>query len=198
LLTLWAVALVLLGGFLMAPHVVGLPAPDVGNRGLAALLAAHPSPRQNWRALHVLYQACGCSARVVQHLLERGARVDVAETVIYVHDADPAAAPALAKVGDDLRQARFGFEALTPAELARRYQVESAPLLLVIDPRGALRYSGGYTHRSGSALIQDGAVIDGLIGGRRVETLPVLGCAMSPRMQRAIDPLGLKYQTGDR
>ncbi len=78
-------------------------------------------------------------------------------------------------------------------ELQQRYEIESVPLLVVADATGHIRYSGGYTDKSGAVDVEDAAIIDGVRAGRAVDARPVFGCAVSSRVQEAIDPLRLKY-----
>jgi len=196
-LGLWGVGILVVGASLMAGHLVSLPVPRATDSRLRASLAAGPGVIQGrWSAHHVLYQSCGCSQRVLAHLLERRARPDLVETVVYVRDPASPDAAQQAAVSAQTRGAGFGFESSTPAELERRYSVESAPFLLVGDGSGQVRYAGGYTARSGSKEIEDTKIIDGLEAGHRMDALPVFGCAVSSRVQQAIDPLGLKYKLG--
>ncbi|HMC93192.1 MAG TPA: hypothetical protein VKO16_00325 [Polyangia bacterium] len=196
-LGLWGVGILVVGASLMAGHLVSLPAPKVTDNRLRSSLRAGPGVVQGrWSAHHVLYQSCGCSQRVLAHLLERQARPDLVETVVYVRDPSSSDLTERDAVSAQARLAGFGFEASTPAELESRYAVESAPFLLVGDGSGGVRYAGGYTDRSGSKQIEDIAIIDGLRAGRKMATLPVFGCAVSSRVQEAIDPLGLKYRRG--
>lgn len=196
-LGVWGAGILVVGASLMAGHVVSLPVPRATDSRLRASLAAGPGVvKGRWSAHHVLYQSCGCSQRVLSHLLKRRARPDLVETVVYVRDPAATDASEPATVGAEVQRAGFGFETSTPAELERRYAVEAAPFLLVGDGSGAVRYAGGYTARSGSAQIEDGEIIDGLQAGRPMGALPVFGCAVSSRVQQAIDPLGLKYARG--
>jgi hypothetical protein len=194
-LGLWGVGILVVGASLMAGHLVSLPVPKVTDSRLRSSLGPGPGVIQGrWSAHHVLYQSCGCSQRVLAHLLERRARPDLVETVVYVRDPSSSDVAERDAVSAKVRVAGFGFESSTPAELESRYAVESAPFLLVGDGSGGVRYAGGYTERSGSKQIEDIAIIDGLKAGRKMGALPVFGCAVSSRVQEAIDPLGLKYK----
>lgn len=193
----WAAAILIVGAFLMAGHLVSLPAPAMAGERLTTAVAGKAAlAKGRWSALHILYDGCGCSSRVLAHLLARGPRSDLQETVIYAGEpgAGGPAAPSGTSTNDQVRRAGFQFEALTPAELEARYQVEAAPIMVIADPRGAVRYVGGYTDRSGAKQINDLAIIDQLESGGAVPALPVFGCAVSRRVQDAIDPLGLKYR----
>jgi hypothetical protein len=196
-LGVWSVGILVVGASLMAGHLVSLPAPRATDSRLRAGLAAGPGVvKGRWSAHHVLYQSCGCSQRVLAHLRQRRARPDLEETVVYVVDPGSPDPVQLAAVRAEAQAAGFGFESSTPAELERRYAVESAPFLLVGDGSGEVRYAGGYTARSNSPQIEDTGIIDGLKAGRPMGALPVFGCAVSSRVQQAIDPFGLKYKRG--
>lgn len=194
----WAVGIAVIGAFLMAGHLVSLPTPSLANastnRRWETTLAARPAAdKGRWSVTHVLYQACGCSTRVLAHLIGRRVLPDLVETVVYVHEGHAKDAPRLAADAEKIHGAGFRFEQLTPVELERRYEVEAAPMLVIADPQGHLRYAGGYTERSGANQINDTIIVDHLRSGQAVSPLPVFGCAVSRRVQNAIDPLGLKY-----
>jgi len=193
LLLVWAVAVLVVGAALMAPHVVALPVPTPDDSRLAFAMRSLPGATAGrWSALHVLYEGCGCSARVLAHLMARRARADLNEQVLFVRDA-PQADPGAEMTAVRARGAGFGFESVTPGELEQRYQIEAVPLLVVADAAGHIRYSGGYTDKSGAVEVDDVPIIDGVRSGLSVEARPVFGCAVSSRMQEAIDPLRIKY-----
>ncbi len=192
MLSIWAVAVLVVGAALMAPHVVALPVPAPDARLALAMRSLPGATAGRWSALHVLYEGCGCSARVLAHLMARRARTDLNEQVLFVRDA-PHADPGVEMTAVRARGAGFGFESVTPGELEQRYQIEAVPLLVLADAAGHIRYSGGYTDKSGAVEVDDVPIIDGVRSGRSVEARPVFGCAVSSRMQEAIDPLRIKY-----
>lgn len=193
MLAIWAVAVLVVGAALMAPHVVALPVPARSDGQLALAIRNLPGVTSGrWTTLHVLYQGCGCSARVFDHLIHRHARADLNEELVYVRDA-PRADADVEQTEARARAAGFHFQSVTPVELQQRYAIESVPLLVVADVAGEVRYSGGYTDKSGATEIDDLSIIDGVRGGRAIEPRPVFGCAVSSRVQEAIDPLRLKY-----
>ncbi|HVV49418.1 MAG TPA: hypothetical protein VHO06_07160 [Polyangia bacterium] len=195
LLGVWAAAILLVGAFLMAGHLVALPLPRAADERLPATLPGGPQlAAGKWVAVHILYESCGCSKRVLTHLLARGARADLRETVAFVRE--PGAGASIAETRTAIEHAGFGFEALSPDALVARYHVESAPSLLVADGGGTVRYLGGYNRRSGSLAFEDLTIIDRLRAGGSAAPLPVFGCAVSSRLQGAIDPLGIKYRRG--
>jgi hypothetical protein len=184
--SVWAALVVVPGAYLMAGHLLTLPVPDDGDPLVAAAVDATRAPdeRGRWLAVHVMCTDCGCSQLLMTHLVTRRALPDVRERIVLVgHDE------AFAKRA---RNAGFGFEEVTAEELALRYRAESAPMLLVASPAGKLLYAGGYADRKRGPDAKDVDVIRGLLGGERVEKLPLFGCAVSKKLQKDLDPLGLR------
>lgn len=182
LLLLWAAAMVVMGGFLLARHVVALPRPAVTDPQLVAAVRA-AAPAGQWALLHVLSSECGCSRRVRHHLLRRGPIPGVHEEVVLVGDNGEEAGP--------LRARGFATEVVRPQQLWLRYHVEAAPLLVIRDAAGLVRYAGGYTERKQGPVIHDVDLLAELRAGRDPRPLPALGCAVSESLRRAVDPLRL-------
>jgi hypothetical protein len=193
-LGLWAVGFAGVGALLMATHVVALPVPRSGDGRLQAAFANGPGVAAGkWTAVHVLYDSCGCSRRVFAHLTERRARPELIETIAYVSDGSDSEAQGERQAAET---AGYRFEKVAPAELERRYRVESAPSLLVADAQGSVRYTGGYASRMGANRFDDLEILGALRVGKPVQARPVFGCAISGRLQQALDPLGVKYKGG--
>jgi hypothetical protein len=188
LLALWASAGLAVGATLMISHWAALPRP-ASNRRLGDLIVeGRVVPKTGrWTALHVLYTSCRCSQRILDHLWSRRAIPGIDERVVLV--GPPRSYPALAAA------AGYGVEALTPGELSARYGVAAAPLLVVADPSGRIRYSGGYTERKQGPDIRDGQIIAALMRDDAPAALPLFGCAVSRELQQALDPLRLKYRS---
>ena len=87
----------------------------------------------------------------------------------------------------------FSVDIVTPDNLRAKYGVDAAPLLIVTDLEGAIRYSGGYTSRKQGLDVQDEKMIRSLVQGDSIEELPVYGCAVSKDLQSIVDPFNLKY-----
>jgi hypothetical protein len=183
LFTFWAAGMLVLCSYLLAGHLLALPLPTAADPALRAALARSRAPQEEgrWLALHFLYARCDCSRRVVEHLLQRPHPEGVAERVIWIegdkHDEDRA------------RAAGFAVENLSPEALAARYPVQGAPLLVVIDPDGELRYVGGYTTRKQGPTVEDLQIISAARRREAVESLPLFGCAVSKGLQEALNPL---------
>ena len=93
----WLPAVLVPGAYLMASHLVALPAPIVAQphgKLERAVLALSPPVETSWRVAHFLSAACACSARVAEHLLARGPRPGTREHVLFIA-AGPAAPDAM-------------------------------------------------------------------------------------------------------
>jgi hypothetical protein len=184
-LAVWAAVMLLIGTILMASHWLGLPVPVLENPKLQAALAELGGAAGRWQLVHVLYSQCRCSQRTLDYLQQRATPAQTLERLLLVGSDAHAASAA--------RQRGFLVEEITPAELTERFQLEAAPLLLVVDPEGTVRYAGGYTARQQGLDYQDLTILARLRehGGR--ERLPAYGCAVSRELQDQLDPLGVKY-----
>lgn len=184
-LALWAVAVTVVVSQTMAGHLLALPRPPVWDRAVRGLVddvAGGAAPRA-WTETHVLYGDCPCSRRVVDRIVARPRAPGVVEQVALVFDATDLAAR--------LRAAGMRVTLLDAEALQARH-VEAAPLVIVTDPRGAVRYVGGYTLRKQGPALRDRDVVDDLRRGVPVTPLPVFGCAVSQRLRSATDPLGVR------
>jgi hypothetical protein len=184
-LALWAPALVTVVGATMVAHWVPLPAPRPDAALAQSLLGLRSADESGWTAYHVLYADCPCSMRIVDHLCTSARPADVSEVVLLVGEH---AATAAALTG-----AGFRVVPTTAEELRERHHIESAPLFVVTDPQGTVRYSGGHTARRQGLDHADLDLVAALLAGRDVESLPVYGCGVSNALQAELDPLGLKY-----
>jgi len=129
----------------------------------------------------VLYAACRCSQGIIEHLAASSRPPATVEKILWVGGESAALGGA----------ARGGFEVIhtSAEELAERYGIEAAPLLLVADPAGRLRYAGGYTQRKQGSDVRDVEIIRDLQSGGATSSLPLFGCAVSRGLQRRLDPL---------
>jgi hypothetical protein len=194
-LLLWAVGTLVLSAYLLAPHLLTLPKPPAHDPRLRGAVAAMRGPGDagRWQALHILYEGCKCSQRVLDHLIDRGPADGYAEAIAVVSDgADPEAAARARADGERARGRGYRLEAVAPEALASRFGVEAAPLLVVADPAGELRYVGGYTERKQGPVVRDTRVFSELAAGKAPEPLPVFGCAVSDRLRSTVDPLGVR------
>jgi hypothetical protein len=155
----------------------------------AGLLALVDDPgRGQWRMLHVLSDSCGCSQRVMQHLLARHAVPGVTEQVLLIEDEGSKLS------GGDELVARLGQEGFRVTRIAARSipaesGMRGVPLLIVASPGDKIAYMGGYGMRGD----QDATVFQTVRSGAQMKALPVLGCAVGSRVRRQADPFGLKY-----
>ena len=201
-LLIWMPTVALGVGSLMVGHWTPLPTPSVadGSRlsaGLAKLVASdveamgdHAAELDGWKLVHVLYEDCGCSDRVADHLLSPGRNSSAEEWVLLVGAASPRNLPS--RLDADLSGLGFHTHALTADELHAQFDVESAPLFVALDPTDRVRYLGGYTTRKQGLGYQDIATLRALRAGASPPPLPVFGCGVSEGLRSTLDPLGLQ------
>jgi len=186
-LAVWVPLLLVVGASLMVGHWVALPTPAKDDGILLASLADTIGDEHDgtWRMVHVLYSECPCSRRILDGMLREPRDPEVHETVLVVGEDQ--------ELPGQLRAAGFGVLHTTREELAERWHIESAPLLLILDPSGELAYLGGYTERKQGLAVKHRDYLQRLQTDDDVESLPVYGCGVSQPLQDALDPLGLKY-----
>lgn len=190
-LMVWAAVCVVVGTYLLASHLLTLPAPaptdPVLHRAIAARRGAHQL--HQWLVLHVMFDECACSQRVLDHLLaDSRQRPGVPERVVLVTDHRAARGALIAAI-----PARgFELDVVTPEQLIANYHIEAAPLLVIVDPDDTVRYVGGYTPRKQAADVRDLAVIAAVQRGETVEPLPTFGCAIGRALSSRLDPLGIR------
>jgi hypothetical protein len=179
---LWVPTGLVLGASLLAPHWTTLPMPAQDDADLVAALERlrTPGDEDAWMAVHVLYAACSCSGRVVDHLARAPRPQDLVDKVLLV-GTTPA-------IEARLSESSMTIVRTTPDELAERFAIEGAPMLLVVDPKGVIRYRGGYTERKQSFAIHDLDIIARLRADDVVATLPLFGCAVSDELRALLDP----------
>jgi hypothetical protein len=193
------VAVALLGiSSLAVPHMAAMPAPHWVPWGPAT-----PAPREAKLSgaflelrqrdtgrfiVHVIYQRCSCTERLFAHLVARGAFSDAEEIVVFVGE-DAGKRQAATRAG-------FRYLAVSAEDLAQRFGLEAAPVLLAFDAPGRLRYAGGYFDHPSTVKSLDESIYARVAAGELPQPLPIFGCAVSSRLQDSVDPLGLVYRRG--
>jgi hypothetical protein len=186
LLGFWGAPLLLMVSVLMGAHWLTLPAPGAADPTLArAVLASTAGERGSWHMLHVLYADCRCSQRVLDYIVERSTPPDVAETVLLVGHV-PARTPTLEARGIRVIET-------TADQLQSDFGIESAPVLIIADARGSVRYVGGHAREPQARAYEDLAILQRLRTGLEHDALAVYGCAVSRELQSRLDPIGVKY-----
>lgn len=134
---------------------------------------------------HVLAADCNCSQRILRYLRQQSALEGFREKLFWITD-DNAASPELP---DEPTLAGRTVTRLSREQLAQRYHLEAAPVMLVTDPAGTIRYLGGYTERKQGAAIRRNEIAHAVRQGTATRPLPLFGCAMSNRLRRLQNPL---------
>jgi hypothetical protein len=178
-LAVWFVTMLGSGAGLLARHLLPFRAPARVDRLAASLDKLRlPNEEGRWVAVHVLYADCRCSLRIADHLAHTARPDGWVEVVLWVGEPAPAA---------DLRT-RFDVRKTTSEELAR-LGVESAPLLVALDPEGHAHYAGGYTDRKQGPGIDDRRLLAAAQSSAFVPSFPVYGCAVSDRLRNELATL---------
>jgi hypothetical protein len=189
----WLVGFLVIGAYLLAPHLLTLPVPEANDAQLQRSVAQRlPSQHGRWLVLHVLDEDCPCSRRVLDHLLAGPRPSGPAERVVWISGAhDPGRTTATTAI-TAIRARGFDLDIVAPDQLEQRYHLEAAPLLVVLDPTDAVRYLGGYTPRKQADDVRDRAIITAVQRGERVKPLPTFGCAVGAALRTTIDPLKIR------
>lgn len=178
----WATLSILGGAILMSFHQSFL-AP-----GPAILELALPASNNHLRALHLLSSGCGCSQRVMQHLVKRRPRASMTEQVIVFEAGGPALAGTTELVSA-LASEGFKVQRLPISAIPTKAELRGVPLLIVVSPDGSILYMGGY----GAAYDQDQTILARVQNHQQALPFETVGCAIGRRVQHAADPFHLKY-----
>jgi hypothetical protein len=175
---LWAVVLSIFASIAGIRHWVSLPRPT-DTAALGAAMASLRGPADlGTMVVHVLFAECRCSRRVVDALAYSRAPVAGRPEKVLLVGALPEAERALAGRGIEVVHA-------SAEELLARYQVESAPLFVVVSEDGRVKHVGGYTAHKQALVLRDRTTVDALERGETPAALPVFGCPVSDRLRRA-------------
>jgi hypothetical protein len=169
---------------LSVSHMAAMPEPDDEALLTRAMLALRRDSTTSF-LVHVIYAGCSCTERLFAHLLERGPFPGTEEIILFIGE------DALKR--QSAERAGFAFATVPAAELAARYGLEAAPVLVAFDAAGQLRYAGGYYAHPSTLSPLDRSIYAQLAKGAMPKPLPLFGCAVSARLQEAVDPLGIVY-----
>ncbi len=183
----WVVGAVLTGGILTSFHQP-FRLPDA--QALSVVLAQNrkDSASPQWKVTHVLSGGCGCSRRVLEHLLQRRALPGVSEQILIV-DGGESYLPGTGDVLSRLQQSGIELRHVSDEELQQKLGLRGVPILIVTTPENKVAYLGGY----GTAGDRFEEIFSKVSLGTAVAPLPVVGCAVGRRNRRVADPFRLKY-----
>lgn len=134
---------------------------------------------------HILSAKCKCSKRVGRYLETTVRPAFLQESIVVVEGSLPNEAELLKK--------GYKLSHVAVADLKMQFNLEAAPVLLVSDSSGELKYSGGYKNID-EIDHRDLEIIGQIKAGDKVAAFPVLGCALTPALKTAMDPFSLKYR----
>ncbi|MCI5065534.1 hypothetical protein MRY87_07410 [bacterium] len=178
----WAVLCLALGSILMVKHIIPLPVAFIPSQSFLSSVANSNEPLN---VVHVLTEGCKCSAVISRYLVERGPLSGVRERVLYAAKSDAAIEP--------FREAGFETELLRSEGQIASYGITASPMFVVVNGAGEQLYTGGYSERllRHSGQVKDRQIIAGLAKGDSFSALPVFGCAVSKKLKKMVDPIGI-------
>jgi len=185
LIAIWAAGMLLAISTIALPHMAPMPGASRAARTTQALLALRRDPRREF-IVHVIAAHCSCTDRLFAHLVQRGPFADADEVIVFAGE-DAAKQAAAMRAG-------FRYVNVDAEALARRFLLESAPVMFAFDAHGALRYAGGYFNHPSARSALDEGIREQVRRGASPEPLPVYGCAVSARLRESVDPLGIVYK----
>ncbi len=178
---LWTTAVVFLGAGLMSLHQ------PFRSPGSGVLRLAGDRGNGQWRTLHVLSGSCGCSQRVLRHLLSQARIAGVEEEILMIDDR-AAYLPGSAELLERLQRSGLPVLHIPVEQVPGEIGLQGVPLLVVASPDGRVVYTGGY----GPGGDQAPALLRQARSGEAPSPLPLVGCAVGFRLKRQTDPFHLK------
>ena len=147
---------------------------------------------QKFGVVHFLTPLCSCSKEIYKHLIGKGPLTSslYAERVVLIDDFKE-------EFSKPLRDK--GFEVyLIESEKAKNIfdgEIRGVPLIAIYDRELKARYVGGYTGKSITPFskIDYRSFLTKVENKEKLESLPVIGCAVSKEYKKLLDPFGLKY-----
>lgn len=141
-------------------------------------------------AIHFLTPLCSCSQAVFKRLKQRGPLNKIKETVFIIDDTER-------KFTEILKKSGFKTINLSSKKMTKEFRqaVKGVPLLIIYDDKKHVKYAGGYSEKSITPFtkIDIMAIFTKIKKGRKVASMPILGCAINDEYKKILDPLGLKY-----
>ena len=179
----WALATLFIGAYTTGAHSAALPNPGARDEALRKGVLTLRHDQRRPLAVHALYSACKCSQGIIAGLIARHADPRFDEVVLLIGEL-PEQERALADAGYQLRR-------VSAHALGAEFHIEAAPMLVVTDAGGNVRYAGGYSKFKG-APSEERRILERMLAGEPPRQLPILGCAVSERLKALIDPWGLR------
>jgi hypothetical protein len=133
---------------------------------------------------HILASDCGCSQIIAEHLIKRGTKAELPETIIMLGEFEE---------HEEKLKAR-GFNVKHDTEFDSF--ISGVPLLVVHDENRNVLYQGGYAKKIVTPVtpILEQEIIKNALNHIKQKKYPVMGCATSEKIQKVLDPLNLKYK----
>ena len=178
LLGVWGLVVVIALASISVGHLASLPQPGDKAFLSRALLKYRRQTNANF-LVHVIYSDCSCASGLLTHLRSRAAFPGEEELILFVGWSS----------GQERRfnDAGFDFKNITATHLVSDFGLEAAPVLVMFDAAGKMRYVGGYYDVPATVVALDEEIHSKVAAHTSVEPLPVFGCAVSPQLQQSLD-----------
>lgn len=159
----------------MAQHTVAF---DVKGAKLETLISGQLA------VYHILGSQCKCSKKIAAYLAESKRPSSAKEIIVSVDG----------HLGNEATLVEKGFivQQISAVELKEQFNLDSAPVMLVNNRWGKLKYTGGYKKWDDSEY-RDLEILNRLNLDEDVAAYPVFGCALSSSLKNSIDPFKIKY-----
>ena len=172
----------------MVNHLAALPPPEKTAKLSAALkdISLPPlSPEQSHYQLHLIYEDCSCTKGLLRHLWKRQSHPEVFEKLIFMGRAT--------EVEKQSLQAGYEVEVIGKNELLETFGIRGAPILVIMNGEREILYMGGYFQYPSATISKDVELLELAQQGLNPDPLPLYGCAIDPKLQEELDPIGIIY-----
>lgn len=148
-----------------------------------------PKIKEGHGVAHFITPACSCSQQVYKHLLSRKPLEN--ELAIIIDDNE-------LEFEKNLKAKGYKVQLIETKKLdaEKADMIKGVPLLVIYDNNLETQYVGGYSDKSITPFtkINIQSFLNNIEKKRKIASMPVIGCAVSKKYQKLLDPLGLKYQ----
>ena len=177
MLACWGVVTLIGFAFLSVQHMKPLRLPTDQAGFASAMLKLRQGSKPTF-LVHVIYVECSCAKALFDHLIARHPFRDTEEAILFV-GKDPGKQTIAESAG-------FTFTTISADELLSRFGLEAAPVLVILNSAGRLRYAGGYYSEASAIVPLDAKIQARLASGLDVPPFPIFGCAVSPTVKERV------------
>ncbi len=187
-LVAWIITISAIVGIMHSWHLADLS--PVDKKSLT--IKDYSSDVKNFGIIHFLTPACSCSQSIYEELISRPPYKEdwAKEAVVLIDDSKNVMKPHLLSKG-------YKVISLSSKSIDKNNKgsIRGVPLLVIYDKKKVTRYVGGYSAQAITPFtdINIESFLKKIESGAEVDSLPVIGCAVSKEYKKLLDPFGLKY-----